>query len=295
MTTDQKASTDEIQVFEGEQIPVYQQQQKAQIDSQIATAKAYPRDLRKCMENSVVIVTMSEATARSCGYELPRGGKKIKGPSVHFAAILAQNYGNLRAEQRVSEVTPKYVSAEAVAFDLETNYAVKVEVRRKILDRNGVRYNEDMIHTTGLAAAAIAYRNAVLRVIPRAITDKVYEAALNKITGNLSNEQEILKARTEWVKHFKTKYECTDEEILKAVGVRSIQGIGKPEIATLMGMEQSIKDGEFTPDELFDRIQEENRDPEEVKTKGKEFLDDKEPPTGKNAESKDGKLPLGDK
>ncbi|MQY76222.1 MAG: hypothetical protein GH155_01165, partial [Spirochaeta sp.] len=123
------------------------------------------------MDNSVVTVTMSDATARSCGYELPRGGKKIKGPSVHLASILAQNYGNMRVEARVSEVSDKYVSAESVAHDLETNFAVKVEVRRKILDRYGKRYNEDMIQTTGLAAAAVAYRNAVLRVIPRAITD----------------------------------------------------------------------------------------------------------------------------
>ena len=63
----------------------------------------------------------------------------------------------------------KYVSAIAVALDLETNLGIEIEVRRKILDKHGNRFSEDMIHTTGLAAVAVAYRNAVLRIIPRAI------------------------------------------------------------------------------------------------------------------------------
>jgi len=237
------------------EVPTYQQAQAAQIDTQITTAKAYPRDLRRCVDNAIVIVTMSKDTAASCGYELPRAGKKIKGPTVHLAAILAQSYGNFRAEYRVSEVSQNYVTAEAVAFDLETNFALKAEVRRKILDRNGRRYNEDMINTTGLAAAAIAYRNAVLRVIPRSITDKVYNAALDTITGDLSDEQKLLKARTQWIKHFKNKHGATEAEILEYCGVKAEAGIKAEEIKSLVGLEQSFKDGDTTPDQAFGRIQ----------------------------------------
>ncbi len=270
-TTDQ-IKTDEIKMIDSE-VPVYQQQQRAEIDSQIATAKAYPRDLRRCVENAIITVTMSRETAASCGYELPRGTKKIKGPSVHLAAILAQNYGNLRAEARVSEVSAKYVSAEAVAFDLETNYAFKIEVRRKILDRYGKRYNDDMIHTTGLAAAAVAYRNAILRIVPRAITDKVYKAAQNMITGDLSDEQKLLKARTTWIKTYKSKYEATEDEILSLCGVKAVTGINQDQIATLIGVDQAIKDGDTTIDEALLRNKGENRDGEKVAEK--DFSNDK--------------------
>ena len=290
--------TTEIQTIESE-IPVYQQQQRAQIDSQIATAKAYPRNLRRCMENAVITVTMNNEIARSCGYELRRGKGEnatvIKGPSVHLASVIAQSYGNLRAEARVSEVSDKYVSAESVAFDLETNFAVKLEVRRKILDRYGNRYSEDMIHTTGLAAAAVAYRNAVLRVIPKAITDHVYNAAQNKIVGDLSDEQKLLKARTDWLKHFRNNYECTDDEILELCGIKTIEGIKKDQIATLMGVNQAIKDGETTVNEVFNRNSGENKNGETVQKKGKEFYDekdDKKPPQKPENKENSGKLPL---
>jgi len=263
--------------------------QKAQIDIQISTAKAYPRDLRKSMENAVVTVTLNEETAKSCIYELPRAGKKIKGASVHLASILAQNYGNFRAEARVTEVSDKYVSAEAVALDLETNFAVKVEVRRKILDKYGNRYKEDMIHTTGLAASAIAYRNAVLRVIPRAVTDHVYNSAMNKITGDLSDEQKLLKARTQWIKYYKKTYEATEEEIVTLCGVKTITGIGADQIATLIGTDQAIKDGSTTADEVFERITAENKDPETEKKKADEFYDEKDE---KPQENNNGELDL---
>jgi len=274
-------------VLSQKDISYYLQSQKAEIDMQIATAKAFPRDLRRCVDNSIVTVTLSEETAKSCGYELPRGGKKIRGKTVHLASIVAQNYGNLRAESRVTEVSQNYVSAEAVAFDLENNYAVKSEVRRKILDKDGKRYSEDMIHTTGLAAAAIAFRNVTLRVIPRGITDKVYQAAMNKITGDLTDEQKMLEIRTKWLKHYKAKYGATDEEILKMLGVNSIQEIGQEEIATLIGTDQAIKDGDTTPDDLFER-----NTREKVRKENSPDLSDDQPV--KPAENKEntGKLPL---
>ena len=59
--------------------------ERANIDSQVSTAKQYPRDIRRSIDNSIVIATMNLDTAQSCGYSLPRGGKLITGPSVHLA------------------------------------------------------------------------------------------------------------------------------------------------------------------------------------------------------------------
>jgi len=266
-----------IQVIE-QDVSTYLLAQKAQIDTQIATAHAFPRNLRRCMDNAVTTVTLSEETAKSCIYELPRAGKKLRGASVHLASILAQSYGNFRAEARVNEVSDKYVSAESVALDLETNFAVKVEVRRKILKKDGSRFNDDMINTTGLAAAAVAYRNAVLRVIPRAITDHVYNAAMNKITGDLSDEQKLLAARTKWIKYFKKTYEATEEEIVTLCGVKTISGINADQIATLIGTDQAIKEGTTTADEVLDREKGENKNGEAVAEKGKDFYQDEKGP-----------------
>lgn len=62
-----------------------------------------------------------------------------------------------------------------------------------IIGRNG-RYNDDMIAVTGNAANAI-YRNAVLAVIPKGITDAAYKAAQELITGDLSDQTKLVSRR----------------------------------------------------------------------------------------------------
>ena len=62
--------------------------ERANVDSQVATAKQYPRSIKRSIDNSIVIATMDAETAQSCGYALPRGGKPITGPSVHLAKSL---------------------------------------------------------------------------------------------------------------------------------------------------------------------------------------------------------------
>ena len=119
------------------------QQDKAQIDMQISTAKAYPRNITRSVENAIAIVTMDKQTASTCSYSLPRGGKTISGPSVHLAKILAQSWGNLRVEAKVVSIDRTQITSQAVAFDLENNLAIKVEVKRSIMSRKG-RFNEDM-------------------------------------------------------------------------------------------------------------------------------------------------------
>ena len=78
--------------------------ERANVDSQIATAKQYPRDLRRAINNSIAMATLDVPTAQSCGYALPRGGKPITGPSVHLAKLIVSNYGNIRAEAKVVQI-----------------------------------------------------------------------------------------------------------------------------------------------------------------------------------------------
>jgi hypothetical protein len=73
------------------------------------------------------------------------------------------------------------------------------------------------------------------------------------VNGDLSDEEKLLKARSTAVAFCKEKYEATEDEICKAVGTRSIAGIGREQIIDLRGFLQSIKDKELTADELFQR------------------------------------------
>lgn len=203
------------------------------------------------MNNAVAIATIDKETAQSCGYALPRGGKPITGPSVHLAKIIAQQYGNLRAEAKVVEITNRQVVSRGTAWDLENNYAVAFEVRRSIIDKRGNRYSDDMITVTGNAANSIAYRNAIFGVIPKSITDKAYQAAQHLITGDLSDEEKLIKRRDGAIKHFIDTYAITEEEVVKLCGKHTVNQIQAPEIALLLGFAQSLKDGDTTVDELM--------------------------------------------
>lgn len=230
--------------------------ERANVDSQVATAKRYPRDIRRSIGNSVVMATMNQETAQSCSYALPRGGKPITGPSVHLAKIIVSNWGNMRTEAKVVQITDKQVISRGTCWDLETNVASAFEVRRSIIGKNGQRFSDDMITVTGNAANSIAYRNAVFAVIPKAITDRVYYAAQKFITGDLSDSDKLLKVRTGILNNFKNNYGITEEEVVKMCGKQTVNQIGADEISMLMGTIQALKDGDTTVDELMKPIRE---------------------------------------
>ena len=225
--------------------------ERANVDSQVATAKQYPRDLARSVNNSIAMATMDAATAQSCGYALPRGGKPITGPSVHLAKLIVSNWGNMRAEAKVVQITDKQVISRGTCWDLENNVATAFEVRRSIVGKNGKRFSDDMITVTGNAANSIAYRNAVFSVIPKAIIDKVYQAAQHYITGDLSDEEKLVTRRKKCIDFFKSEYGITEDEVVMLCGKQTVNQIKADQIALLLGITQSLKDGDTTVEDLM--------------------------------------------
>ena len=231
--------------------------EKANVDTQVSTAKQYPRDITRALNNSIVMATIDQQTAQTMGYALPRGGKPITGPSVHLAKLIVSNWGNIRAEAKVVQITESQVVSRGTCWDLENNVATAFEVRRSIKGKNGQRFTDDMITVVGNAANAIAYRNAVFSVIPKAITDKVYQAAQHCITGDLSDDAKLLQRRTQCLKFFNDEYGITEAEVVKLCGKQTVNQIRGEEIALLVGIYQSLKDGDTTVDEIMKPIRKE--------------------------------------
>jgi hypothetical protein len=243
-------------------------QNDSNYDLQVETAKRFPREIARAVDNMIAIATMDKETAKSCSYSIPRAGKPVTGGSVHMAKIVAQNWGNLRVEARVSKITGTNIYSEAIAFDLETNVAVKVESTRKITKSNGQRYNDDMISLTGLVTNSIALRNAVFAVVPKSVIDKVYKAAMEVITGDISDETKLVANRKKILDEFKNSFGVKEDEILFALGLNTANQIKQDQIVILVGMRQSLLDGEFDVDTMFNRV----KKPEDVKTKASDKL-----------------------
>lgn len=232
---------------------VIYQQDKATVDMQVATAHQYPRNIQRAVDNAIAVVVMDEETAKSCTYALSRGGKPITGPSVNLAKILAQTWGNMRVQAKVISIEDKQITSQAIAWDLESNLAIQVEVKRSIYSKSSGRYSDDMITMTGNAANSIALRNAIYSVIPKAVVDKTYKAAQAKITGNLSDETALKAKRKQVIEKLKGTYQVTDEEILFAIGKASVDHIDADDIVVLIGIGTAIKDGDTTVEEAFKR------------------------------------------
>lgn len=228
--------------------------QNAEINQQIATAKRYPRpELAKIKKKMLSFATLDEETAGSCFYTLRRSGgnsdesKVIQGPSVRLAEIAVSCYGNLRAASRVIDNDGRSVTAQGVCHDLENNTLVSVEVKRRITNKKGQTYSDDMQIVTGNAANSIAFRNAVFKVIPGAIINSVYEAAKHVAVGDVST---LAAKREKIIKRFNSMGVDTPR-ILSAVSRVTIEAIDLDDLETLIGLGTAIKGGDTTVEDAF--------------------------------------------
>ena len=222
---------------------------RAEIDTQIATARRYPRQISRVAQSILSLATLDEETAEESMYALPRGGKPIQGPSIRFAEIVKTSYGNCRAAARVVHVDrmEKVVIAEGVFHDLETNTATRAEVRRRICDKYGKLYKDDMIIVTGNAACSIALRNAILGGVPKALWRKAYDAVQHTIAGDVKT---LAETRDKAIKAL-ANFGVTPEQIFAALGVAGVEDITIQHVPTLRGMFATLKNGEATVEEMF--------------------------------------------
>lgn len=221
--------------------------ERAAIDSQVATAKQYPRSVTKSVREALTMATMDEDTAASCFYCLPRAGKRIEGPSARLAEIMAYSWGNFRADADVVSEDRTHITAVGTAFDVEKNVAIRVRVRRRITKKSGVRYDDDMIGVAGNAAISIALRNAVFKVIPRSVVNKVYQAARKASLGEGGTITQKRQKALDWF----AKLGVSEDEVFGVLGVKGMDDIGEDELITLRGMVTAIQDGEANVEQMF--------------------------------------------
>jgi len=209
---------------------------RAEIDVQIATAHQFKRDIAKFQRTAISLVSQDEDVAAACFYSLPRDGKTIEGESIRLAEIACTAYGNIRHYFTISAIEEKWVVARGFAHDLETNNAAACEVRRRITKRDGSRFSDDMIIVTCNAAGAIAERNAIYKVIPKALLKPVIRAAEQVIKGDLKTLPERRQKAVEWFK----ERGVPPEALFKYIGVAGIEAIDLDKLVQLAGLRTRV-------------------------------------------------------
>jgi len=220
---------------------------KAEYDMQITTAKRFPRDLKKVRLNALSLATQDTEIARSCFYGLKRSGKRIEGPSVRLAEIIASQWQNLRVQSRVVETTANMIRAQGVAHDLENNVAYSTEVSVRITNKQGVRYSDDMIVVSGNAACAKAMRNVVFKAVPYAYVKPILEQAKKTAVGNAAT----LNDRKSAALNKFQELGVSKEQMVTYLEVNSWEDVGLMELEDLLGAYTAIEDGTTTVEETF--------------------------------------------
>lgn len=220
---------------------------KSEIDQQIATAKTYPRSIRRFSDEAKAMVTLNESIAQQCVYALPRAGKTIEGASARFGEIMASAWGNCRAGARVVNEGKDFITAQGVFHDLERNVAITYEVQRRITDAQGRRFKADMIGVTANAACSIALRNAILKGIPKAFWEPLYVAARKVIAGDIKT---LANKRASAIQQFAI-FGVTEPMILAKLGRQGIEDVTVDDLVTLFGLLTAIQDGDTTPEQAF--------------------------------------------
>jgi hypothetical protein len=242
--TRENESDAQIQVPEG---ALAEMVTRAEYDVQIATARRYPRSIKQFINDATELVTLNEQVADDCIYALPRDGKTIEGPSARFAEIILHAWGHTRAGARVVNEDGRFITAQGVCHDLQSNTLIAYEVRRRITKSSGQKYNDDMVGVTGNAASSIALRNAITKVIPKALWEPIYQQARKVVMGNATT---LANRRATALTHMQ-KFGATEEMVLRKLGVKGVEDITLDHLVTLRGFATALKEGDSTVEQLF--------------------------------------------
>ena len=220
---------------------------RSESEQQVTTAHKFPRSIKRFRQEALQMVTLNESVAESCIYALPRGNKTIEGPSARFAEVVASAWGNCRAGARVVSDAGDFITAQGVFYDCERNVGLTYEVQRRITDSKGKRYNADMIGVTGNAASSIALRNAILKGVPKAFWDDMYQAARAVVMGDFST---LANRRADALKAL-VAFGVTQEQVFAKLGVEGSADITLDHLVVLRGLITAIKEGDTTPEQAF--------------------------------------------
>ncbi len=242
----------ENEIIEIKQAEVLQAINRAEVDIQIATAKQYPRDLTRVLNKIATYAKMDKETAEDCFYVLRRKDKDgndslIEGLSIRMAEIIASAWGNLRIQTRIVGNDGRMITAQAICHDLESNVAVSKEVSRSIVTNKGYTFSQDTQIVTGNAASSIAFRTAVLSVIPKAITKKI----INEVKAVAMGQTIDIEESRRRVMAYYAKAGVKAEQLLRYLGAKTVDEIDQQMIFELRALRNAIEEGTTSVKETF--------------------------------------------
>ncbi|HVI01693.1 MAG TPA: hypothetical protein VM869_23415, partial [Enhygromyxa sp.] len=216
----------------------------ADLGRQIQEARKNKRSMREFNDKLIEYCTMSESVAASCTYSLPRGGKRVVGPSVRFAELVVVAYKNLAVSTTIVSTEDDRVIVRGSCIDLENNTLTESDVPTRVLKKKTSAKSDDDDKQIALArGSAIARRNAIFAAVPRALWEHAWHESRRTADGK---EKSMEAKRAAAIGLYVQEFGATEEQVLAAFGRRGIEELTIDDLRHLRGMVTSIRMGDLT-------------------------------------------------
>lgn len=186
---------------------------KALVQAAYTMALHRPRNYMQARQR-ILDACKRPAFAAAVEYAKPVGGSTVRGPSIRFAELAIQQWGNIRVDTTTTFENDEFRKIRVQVLDLETNscFGKVITVYKTVERRNGtgreiirsrantsgqtvfiVRATEEELAVKEAAAISKVVRNEGLRLIPQDIIDEALEAAKAARRGDVSDPQERIR------------------------------------------------------------------------------------------------------
>lgn len=230
------------------------------IQASLVIAKKFPRDETAAItkiRTSCKRITLADQAL----YSYPRGKKRVTGPSIRLAEVLAQNWGNIdfgiKEIENHAHATQGYSVVEAFAWDLESNtkQSKTFVVKHKMQLKDGrTKFLTDPRDIYELVAnqGARRMRACILGVIPGDITDyAVAECRKTLETGDGTPIKDRINQMTAYFSDFGVSQTMLESRLGHEMKLTTAQ-----EIVELKSIYLSIRDGQSKREDWFSLAQE---------------------------------------
>lgn len=244
----------------------------AEAQGKLVIAKRFPRNQVDAFKN-VMEACQRKGIAEKAFYSYKRGSQIVSGPTIRFAEELARCWGNI--DYGIKELSQDDGKSEmqAYAWDLESNTIsvqnftnphyreVKGERKKLTSDRDIYEVNANM--------GARRLRSRILAILPNDLVESAIVECKKTLEGG--NGIPLIDKVKNMVNGF-SRFGVSREQLEKHMG-HKIEETSGAEISELVGIYNSIKEGNAKPSDWFESQMEANELSqaldEEIKKNGK--------------------------
>lgn len=229
----------------------------AEAQGKLIIAKRFPRNQVTAFAN-VMQVCQRKGIAEKAFYSYKRGGQVVSGPTIRFAEELARCWGNI--DYGIKELSQDEGKSEmqAYAWDLETN-TISIQnftnnhVRETKSGKQRLTSERD-IYEINANMGARRLRSRILAILPNDLVEAAITECKKTLEGG--NNIPLIDKVNNMVSGF-SKIGVTQKQLEKYMGHLAEETTAQ-EITDLVGIYNSIKNGESKPSEWFETQMESN-------------------------------------